>query len=154
MTRSATFGQWTFYGILSIVILFISQTHIQVNGVGMDEFENTYETFTQQMAIFKRRTSVIRVNEDPDQGMLNVVCNNLDRIRQILKAFEPISGVVNAPGIKIVAYRQTIHELTVLLWFHQWGRHSTHPNESHTKYRHKIFIFKDGNSTMNVTIAF
>jgi hypothetical protein len=158
MRRSATFGQWPFYVILAIVILFLSQTLLQANAVGMRELTTAFKTFTQQMATFKQRrpviqanedsnsdaeaiairvgmreittayknfaqqmvtftqrTPVIQANEDPDAGMLKIVRQNLDAIHQILKTFEPIRDVVDAPEMDTAAYRETIHKLTVLL---------------------------------------
>jgi hypothetical protein len=82
MRRSATFGQWPFYVILAIVILFLSQTLLQANAVGMRELTTAFKTFTQQMATFKQRTPVIQANEDPDAGMLKIVRQNLDAIHQ------------------------------------------------------------------------
>jgi hypothetical protein len=120
MTRSATFGQWQFYGILAIVILFLWQTLLQAapTEVGMPKFASAYEKFNLQIAKFKQLTHVIETNEDPDAVMLKIVRKNLDGIRQILESLELIRGVVVAlePGISTGAYRDEIHKLTVLLW--------------------------------------
>lgn len=120
MTPHTIFGQWTFYGILGIVILFISQSLLQAapTDVGMPKFASAYEKFNQKMAKFKQLTHEIEANEDPDAVMLKIVRKNLDEIRQILESLEPIRGVVVAlePGISIGAYRGEIHKLTVLLW--------------------------------------
>jgi hypothetical protein len=114
MTRSSSLGQCPFYGILAIVILFLSQTRLQANGVGEREFTTAHKTFTRQMATFKQHTPVIHANEDSDEGMLKIVRENLDGICQILKAFEPIRGVVDAPEIDTDDYINKIHRLAVL----------------------------------------
>jgi hypothetical protein len=118
MTRSSAFGQWPFYGILAIVILFLLQTLRQAGAyrVGLREFAIAYNKFNYQMTTFKQQQRPPVIEANADMEMMQYVRNNLDRYRQILEAFEPIRDVIIEPsGIGTAAYREKIHKLTVLL---------------------------------------